>query len=151
MYNIKNYVNIGGVMLKNRIFRLLSVFCSIVILMSCLTFSTAVADEPVGKMAAVYAYVLNNYLYTYSSMHTENAGDSLSISEDNIPNGVVYSDIVNFDANENPYLVIFLADSGYTTASCHVWKYDEETENAERIAILDVNYNQIPQIGRAHV
>lgn len=61
-------------MLKNRIFRLLSVFCSIVILMSCLTFSTAVADEPVGKMAAVYAYVLNNYLYTYSSMHTENAG-----------------------------------------------------------------------------
>ena len=140
MYNIKNYVNIGGVMLKNRIFRLLSVFCSIVILMSCLTFSTAVADEPVGKMAAVYAYVLNNYLYTYSSMHTENAGDSLSISEDNIPNGVVYSDIVNFDANENPYLV----DSGYTTASCHVWKYDEETENAERIAILDVNYNQIP-------
>ena len=55
-------------MLKNRIFRLLSVFCSIVILMSCLTFSTAVADEPVGKMAAVYAYVLNNYLYTYSSM-----------------------------------------------------------------------------------
>ena len=120
------------------------VFCSIVILMSCLTFSTAVADEPVGKMAAVYAYVLNNYLYTYSSMHTENAGDSLSISEDNIPNGVVYSDIVNFDANENPYLVIFLADSGYTTASCHVWKYDEETENAERIAILDVNYNQIP-------
>ena len=144
MYNIKNYVNIGGVMLKNRIFRLLSVFCSIVILMSCLTFSTAVADEPVGKMAAVYAYVLNNYLYTYSSMHTENAGDSLSISEDNIPNGVVYSDIVNFDANENPYLVIFLADSGYTTASCHVWKYDEETENAERIAILDVNYNQIP-------
>ena len=131
-------------MLKNRIFRLLSVFCSIVILMSCLTFSTVVADEPVGKMAAVYAYVLNNYLYTYSSMHTENAGDYLSISEDNIPNGVVYSDIVNFDANENPYLVIFLADSGYTTASCHVWKYDEETENAERIAILDVNYNQIP-------
>ena len=44
-------------------------------------------------------------------MHTENAGDSLSISEDNIPNGVVYSDIVNFDANENPYLVIFLADT----------------------------------------
>ena len=34
-------------MLKNRIFRLLSVFCSIVILMSCLTFSTVVADEPV--------------------------------------------------------------------------------------------------------
>ena len=137
-------------MLKNRIFRLLSVFCSIVILMSCLTFSTVVADEPVGKMAAVYAYVLNNYLYTYSSMHTENAGDSLSISEDNIPNGVVYSDIVNFDANENPYLVIFLADSGYTTASCHVWKYNEETENAERIAILDVNYNQIP-LGQSKV
>ena len=99
-------------MLKNRIFRLLSVFCSIVILMSCLTFSTVVADEPVGKMAAVYAYVLNNYLYTYSSMHTENAGDSLSISEDNIPNGVVYSDIVNF------ILLFFLRTAD--TLSLHV-------------------------------
>ena len=40
--------------------------------------------------------------------------------------------------------MLFSLRTADTTASCHVWKYNEETENAERIAILDVNYNQIP-------
>lgn len=132
-------------MLKNRIFRFLSVFCSIVIAISCLTFSSVCADEPVGKMSSVYAYVLNDYLYTYGKMKTDNVGDTMFISnEGNMPNGVVYADIVNFDANENPYLVIFIAAEEYTTASCHVWKYNTESENAERIAILDINYTQLP-------
>ena len=145
MYNIKNYVNIGGVMLKNRIFRFLSVFCSILIALSCLTFSSVSADEPVGKMSSVYAYVLNDYLYTYGAMYTEEAGDTIRDNGDGefAPNGVIHSEIINFDANENPYLVIFLADAGYNTASCHVWKYNEQYEKAERIAILDVNYTML--------
>ncbi len=126
-------------MLKNRIFRLLSVFC-----FDC-NFNVLSYVQQLLLLMSLSArwrrymlmYLITICTLTVQCTH-ENAGDSLSISEDNIPNGVVYSDIVNFDANENPYLVIFLADSGYTTASCHVWKYDEETENAERIAILDV-------------
>ena len=131
--------------MKNRIFRFLSAFCAAVIAMSCLTFSSVSADEPVGKMSAVYAYVLNDYLFTYGAMKTENAGDSFRDNGDGTyaPNGIVYSEIINFDANENPYLVIFLADAGYSTASCHVWKYDEEKEKADRIAILDINYTQL--------
>ncbi len=132
-------------MLKNRIFRFLSVFCSVVIALSCLTYSGVSADEPVGKMSSVYAYVLNDYLYTYGAMYTDKAGDTFrddGISEF-APNGVIHSEIINFDANENPYLVIFLADAGYNTASCHVWKYNEEEEKAERIAILDVNYTML--------
>lgn len=135
--------------MKNRIFRILCGFCAILIAFTCMTFGVVNADEPVGKMAAVYAYVLNDYLYTYGSLHTEEAGGTID-TEDASPNGVVYGDIVNFDANENPYLVIFLADGGYDTASCHVWRYDETAENAERIAILDVNCRQIPQ-GRSGV
>ena len=129
-------------MLKNRITRLLSVFCSVVIVLSTLSFSSVSADEPVGKMSSVYAYVLNDYLYTYGAMHTENPGDILTNdgSGNFAPHGVIYSEVINFDANENPYLVIFLADKTYNIASCHVWKYDSVTENAQRIAILDVNY-----------
>ena len=132
-------------MLKNRIFRFLSVFCSIVIALSCLTYSGASADEPVGKMSSVYAYVLNDYLYTYCAMYTEEAGDTLRDNGDGefALSGVIHSEIINFDANENPYLVIFLADAGYNTASCHVWKYNEQEEKAERIAILDVNYTML--------
>ena len=132
-------------MLKNRIFRFLSVFCSVVIALSCLTYSGVSADEPVGKMSSVYAYVLNDYLYTYGAMYTDKAGDTFRADGINefAPNGVIHSEIINFDANENPYLVIFLADAGYNTASCHVWKYNEEDEKAERIAILDVNYTML--------
>ena len=132
-------------MLKNRIFRFLSVFCSIVIALSCLTYSGASADEPVGKMSSVYAYVLNDYLYTYGAMYTEEAGDTLRDNGDGefALSGVIHSEIINFDANENPYLVIFLADAEYNTASCHVWKYNEQEEKAERIAILDVNYTML--------
>lgn len=136
--------------MKKRILRILSALCATVIAMSCMTFGIVNADEPVGKMAAVYAYVLNDYLYTYGSLYTDDPGETLEIVDENQPNGIVYGDIVNFDANENPYLVIFLADGGYSTASCHVWRYDEVQENAERIAILDVNHSQIPY-GRAGV
>lgn len=126
--------------MKKRIFRCLSVLCSVVIAVSCLTFSNVNADEIVGKMSSVYAYVLNDYLFTYGAMYTDNPGDTIRPADDGSynPNGVVYSEIINFDANENPYLVIFIADKGYSTASCHVWKYNEEAEKAERIAILNV-------------
>lgn len=132
-------------MLKNRIFRFLSVFCSIVIGLSCLTFSTVNADEIVGKMSSVYAYVLNDYLFTYGAMHTDNAGDTLRNNGDGSydPNGVVYGEIVNFDANDNPYLVIFIADKEYDTASCHVWKYNTTSEKAERIAILNIKMSNL--------
>lgn len=134
-------------MLKNRIFRLLSVFCALTVTLSCLTFSGASADEPAGRMSSAYAYVLNDYLYTYGIMETDEAGDTLRDEGDGsyAPHGVVYSEIINFDANDNPYLVIFLAASEYNAASCHIWRYDEEREEAERIAILDVNHSILPE------
>lgn len=130
--------------MKNRIIRVISLLSAIAISLSCLTFGSVSADEPVGKMAAMYAYTLNDYIFTYGTLTTESAGGSFRFDEgDAYPNGVIYSEIVNFDANENPYLVIFLADAEYSVVSCHVWKYDEQKERSERIAILDVNYEQL--------
>ncbi len=123
-------------MLKIKIFRFLSVFCSVAITMSLITFDGFAADEPVGKMASVYAYVLNDYMFRYGIMKTENAGDSI---REEAPNGVVYSEIVNFDANENPYLVVFFASAEEDAVSCHIWAFDEEKEEAKQIAALDMN------------
>lgn len=151
MYN-KNYVNkcifiyfLGGVILKSRILRYLAAFCSIAFLMSLLTFNETYADEPVGKMSSVYAYVLNDYMYKYGTMYTENPGDAFSIDYDSeeLPNGVVYSEIVNFDANSRPYIVIFFASAENYTASCHIWEYNEEEEIAEQTAALDVDYRNL--------
>lgn len=128
--------------MKKRIFRLISALCALFVSVSCLNFSCVLADEPVGRMASLYAYALNDYIFTYGTLHVENAGDTFYYENgDPHPRGVIYSEVVNFDANENPYLVIFFAESEYNVASCHIWRYNEEKDSAERIAILDVNYD----------
>ncbi len=131
--------------MKNRIFRFLSAFCSIIFLMSLIPISNTLADEPVGKMSSVYAYVLNNYMYSYGTMQTEIAGDSFRAGdeEEYAPNGVIYSEIVNFDANSRPYIVIFFASSENKSASCHIWQYNDEKEIAEQTAALDVDYSAL--------
>ena len=130
--------------MKNRILSVICLICAVSVILSCMT-ATAVSphiDEPVGKMSAVYGYVLNDYILRYGSMVTDTSGGILYGENGNpvAPQGVVYSDIVNFDANENPYLVIFLADSWAGNAECHIWRFNEESQQAEQIAVLPKNY-----------
>lgn len=132
--------------LRKRIYKFICTICSISILLSGITVDhTALADEPVGKMSAVYGYVLNDYIATYGAVTTSETNSALYDENGGTisPTGVVYGDVVNFDDNENPYLVIYITEGIYNTASCHIWKYNEQTEAAERIAILEKEYDSI--------
>ena len=136
--------------MKRFFLRFLCVFCAAGILMSCLTFgvmSPANADEPVGKMASVYGYILNDYIESYGVMST-NAEGALTDSRGDLanPGGVVYGDVMNFDRPGCPYLVIFLVDNERQTAACHLWTYNDLTEQASRVAIIERNRNDIPNI-----
>ena len=134
----------GGVTLRKRVFRVLSALCALFIAVSCLNIGSASDNETEGRTASIFAYTLNDYIYTYGTLITENAGDAFEFENgDEYPRGVMYSEIINFDAEKEPYLVIFVADSEYTVASCHIWRYNKEKDCAERIAILDVNYNRL--------
>lgn len=127
--------------MKNRIMRVIALFCALTAALSCLTFGSAAGDGNVGKRFAMFAYTLNDYIFTYGPYTTQEAGDSVIYGENgSYPRGVIYSEVVNFDKDKEPYLVIFLADSDYTIASCHIWKYDEQKGKTERIAIIDKNY-----------
>lgn len=128
-------------MLKKRIFRVVSAMCALFIAISCLNSGVAEENDNSGRLAAVYAYTLNDYIYTYGTLSTtEENGTWHFDNGDEYPKGVMYSEVINFDADKEPYLAIFLADPEYTIASCHIWRYNEEKDKAERIAILDVNY-----------
>ena len=134
--------------LKKFFLRFLCVFCAAGVLMSCLSFSVfspVIADEPVGKMASVYGYILNDYIESYGVMST-NAEGALTDSRGELtnPGGVIYGDIMNFDRPDCPYLVIFLVDNERRTAACHIWMYDDATEQASRIAIIERNIDDIP-------
>lgn len=133
-------------MLKKRIFRIIAAMCALFVAISCLNIGGAEEDNKSGRLAAVFAYTLNDYIFTYGTLSTPNENGTWYFETgDQYPKGVMYSEVVNFDAGKEPYLVIFLADPEYTIASCHIWKYNEEKDKAERIAILDVNYRLLTE------
>ncbi len=96
-------------------------------------------DEPNANRSAAYGYVLNDYINRYGVVSNEHP-NGFAYPNDNTPHGVVYADIVNFENNENPYLVLFLCDSPSRTASCHIWGYDEENDRAYQSAAINKSF-----------
>lgn len=127
-------------LLKNRILRLLCVLCAISIVMSQIAVPAG-AEYDSGKMASVYGYVLDDYIRTYGVISNEYPDGSPDSGYGTT--GVVYGDIVQLDNEMPPYLVIYLTEAKYHTASCHIWAYNEEAKKAERVAILEKDYNKI--------
>lgn len=93
-------------------------------------------DEPNANRSAAYGYVLNDYINRYGVVSNEHP-NGFAVTGNNAPHGVVYADIVNFENNENPYLVLFLCDSPTRTALCHIWGYDEENDRAYQSASIN--------------
>lgn len=137
--------------MKKRINKILCAVSSLSVILSCITLDcAALVDKPVGKMSSTYGYILNDYIWQYGVIATEETNGTLYGEDDGLctPNGVVYGDIVNFDSNENPYLVLYVANGETATAACHIWKYNEELEAAEEIAVLE---RSVGDIGRDRI
>lgn len=104
-------------------------------------------DSVSGRMSAAYGYKLNDMLFEYGAMKTENPGDELiDISGAEIsPGGIVYADLISFDAEKKPYLVIFTSNSDTRSAEVHIWDYDTENLSTKKIAELNKPYSDIPR------
>ena len=127
--------------LKNRILKLLCILCaSSVLLLSVPVF----AQSDVGKMSSMYGYVLDDYIRTYGVISDEYPHGSPDSGYGTT--GVIYADLVNLDSNMPPYMLIYLTEAKYEVVACHVWKYDEATKKAERIAILEKDYSEFTDI-----
>lgn len=96
------------------------------------------ADDIKGKAASVFGYALNDEMATYGVLTTAAAGDFIDNSAANgaYPSGVIYADIINFDNNENPYLVIFRADAQNVCITTDIFRYDEKSSSAVLVAAL---------------
>lgn len=104
-------------------------------------------DSASGRMSAAYGYALNDMLFEYGAMKTEAPDDELiDISGAEIsPGGIVYADLISFDAEKSPYLVIFTANSDTRSAEVHIWGYDEAQRSTKKIAELNRSYADIPR------
>ncbi len=129
-------------LLKNRILRFLCALCAVSIALAQLqAIPLADSDTDIGKMSSVYGYVLDDYIRTYGVISSEYPHGSPDSEYGTT--GVIYGDTVQLDSSLPPYLLIYLTEAKYQTASCHIWKYNEHLKKAERVAILEKNYNDI--------
>lgn len=140
----------GGSRLRKALYRLCCIICTLLIILSSISAVQAnkdiddgtPSDSPEGRMSALYGYVLNDYINTYGVISDEFPYGNNTITK-KTPEGVLYADIVNFDANDTPYLVIFIADKEYNCASCHIWSYADATEKVKRVAVINEKYPNV--------
>lgn len=123
-------------------YKLLCVFCVIAFCLSSLVIPVS-ADEISGKTASVFAYTLNNSIYNYGVVSTAECGGYVEVEccGGIYPSGIIYADIINFDNNETPYLVIFRSDNGRGCVSADIYKFNAQTKTAELVTVLSKGYN----------
>lgn len=136
----------------NKVYRrLLCLLCSLILITINITVfavksvEDAPLDEPNESISAVYGCVLNEYIKLYGVVSDEHPSGFINDGS-NAPNGLVYADIMNFDNNENPYLVMFLADSAKKCASCHIWTYNETIKQPEKVAEIKKPYGTLTEL-----
>lgn len=105
----------------------------------------APVDAPNESISAVYGSVLNDYINLYGVVSDEHPSGFMT-DDSNTPNGLVYADIMNFDNNDNPYLVLFLADASKQCASCHIWTYNEALKRAKKVAEITKPYMPLTKL-----
>jgi hypothetical protein len=130
--------------------RLICLLCSLILaainitVFAVQTIDNAPLDAPNSNYSAVYADVLNDYINCRGVISDEHPY-GFTGSRDSVPNGLVYADIVNFENNKDPYLVLFLSDSEKNSASCHIWGYDADNSQAKEIASIDRRYSSLTE------
>lgn len=135
--------------MKQRLYRILCLLCIFTVVFSGIVLpaeAESLTGDVVGKMASVYGYALNDAMSEKGVITAENPGESCIIDGTAFPNGVMYADIVNFDNNENPYLVIFSAEGADETVNVDIYGYDEDKQESVPIAALSKKYNTDPGV-----
>ena len=135
----------GGQILKKRLYKLLCLLCVCTVLLSIGEMPSGAINptDPAGNTAYVFAHKLEDAIERYGVVKTEERGGSveMNISAGIYPTGVIYGDIIDFDNNESPYLVIFRSDGNQACASIDVYGYNAQKKEAELKSMITRSYN----------
>ncbi len=135
--------------MKQRIYKLMCFLTSVFIAVSSLSVNVLAKEKKEssnGIMTSVYGYKLNDYLTDYGVVSTNapdgflSIADGVGTSEDG---GIVYADLVDFNNNGKPFLVIYLMDKNSECFEVHIFGYNKETNEADLIGIISKPYSQL--------
>lgn len=122
--------------MKKTLYRLLSVFCVLTMLLS---MPVTYAEDNSEPWASEYAYTLNSAMYNCGVLSTAEVGDFIDLSE-NYPTGVIYADMVKFTNSAEPCLVIVYSDGINACISTDIYRYDKKDKKAKIITTVRKPY-----------
>lgn len=106
----------------------------------------AYTDDMSGKASSVYAYTLNDAMLECGVLSVTDTSEIIPnyAATGIYPSGVIYADIINFDNNENPYLVIFRADQAEPGICVDIYRYNAAASGVKKVATLAKGYTDEP-------
>lgn len=99
-----------------------------------------------GIMCSAYGYTLNDLIYNLGVVSTAEKGESFSMGDRAyMPSGggVVYADLVDFNQNGKPQMVVYLVDLASSSCQIQIFNFDEEKNQVEQIGVISKPYNEI--------
>lgn len=123
--------------MKKALYRLMSLFCTFIILLSMPVTYAKSDNEP---WASAYAYTLNSAMLNCGVVSTAECGGYIDISQGS-PTGVVYADIVKFTNTAEPCLVIMYSDANNNCISTDIYRYNKKEQSAEIITTIRKPYS----------
>lgn len=123
--------------MKKTLYRLMSLFCAVVILLSMPVTYAKGNSEP---WASVYANTLNSAMLNCGVVSTPECGGFVDLTQ-GCPTGVIYADIVKFTNDAEPCLVLMYSDGNNECVSVDIYRYDKKKKTAKVITTIRKPYN----------
>ncbi len=133
--------------MKTGMYKMLCLLTSAVVALSSVSFGAfAKEDNENGIMSSVYGYKLNDYLYDYGVVSSHDTNGFIGLNDTELTDengGVIYSDLIDFNNNGVPVLVIYLMDKNSECFEVHLFGFNKEKAEAELIGIISKSYSEI--------
>lgn len=126
--------------MKYRLMRLCAVLCAFFVCFSISVVPVSAGDNP---WASAFSHTLNNSIYQNKVLGTENPSDYITVDCDTgeYPQGIIYADLMTFDNQTDPYMLIVRADSVRGAVSVEVYNYNPQNDTAELMTVISKGYN----------
>lgn len=133
--------------MRLKLYKAVCILTALVILLSFPVCPSAQEEKSInGILSSVYGYALNDYMASYGVVTSQDEScifsidDTLSIGE---KGGIVYADLVDFNSDNHPFMVIYLVDRSAQSCEVHLLRYNDYSKKADLIGVISKPYNTI--------
>ena len=139
--------------MRNRLQQIVCLFTVFIVLLG-LNISPVYAKKekedtsPIGIMSSAYGYALNDLISIYGVTATAEVDEVFPVEDIAYMSengGIVYADLIDFNQNGIPLMVVFLINTNASSCEVHIMNYDVATNKVEEIGVISKPYNTLTE------